>query len=137
MLHVTYRGPIRVEDVDSLAAVWREVAAERPVFVASYLAGSTIDREAREHFSRSLRAEWFHGLIYVGADPLQRAITKAIVIGLYFDSHWRVDVEFVRTEQEAQRVIARLRRVRGVELGASQEPASTAMALGAPSAAEA
>jgi hypothetical protein len=114
-LRLTWRGPTRVEDVDSVVAIFQEVAAQQPIFVISDVSQSTIDKAAREHFSESLRAEWFHGLIYVGANALQRAITKAIVIALYFTGKWRVDVEFAETEQEAHQLISRIRRARGVD----------------------
>jgi hypothetical protein len=115
LLRVTWRGPTRVQDVDSVLAILREVAAERPIFVISDVTRSTIDKAAREHMSQNLRAEWFHGLIYVGADALQRAITKAIVIALYFTGKWRVDVEFAATEEEALHIVSRVRRARGAE----------------------
>jgi hypothetical protein len=123
LLRVTWRGPTRVQDVDSVLAILREVAAERPIFVISDVSGSTIDKAAREHMSQNLRAEWFHGLIYVGADALQRAITKAIVIALYFTGKWRVDVEFADTEQDALRIVSRIRRARGVKPHTHGEPA--------------
>lgn len=122
LLRLTWRGPTRIEDVDAVLVIFEEAAAERPLFVISDVSGSTIDKEAREHFSANLRAEWFHGLIYVGADALQRAITKAIVIALYFTGNWRVDIEFADTEEEALGIISRIRRARGVEGPESAEP---------------
>jgi hypothetical protein len=122
LLRLTWRGPTRVEDVDNVVAIFQEMAAEQPIFVISDVSQSTIDKAAREHFSASLRAEWFHGLIYVGADALQRAITKAIVIALYFTGKWRVDVEFAETEQEAHQLISRIRRARGVDGPEPREP---------------
>jgi tRNA uridine 5-carbamoylmethylation protein Kti12 len=115
LLRLTWKGPTRVEDVDKVLAILAEVAAERPIFVISDVSRSTIDKAAREHMSQSLRAEWFHGLIYVGADALQRAITKAIVIALYFTGKWRVDVEFAATEEEAMHIVSRVRRARGAD----------------------
>lgn len=115
LLRLTFEGPTRVEDVNSVIAIFQEVAAEGPIFVISDVSGSTIDKAAREHLSQSLRAEWFHGLIYVGADALQRAITKAIVIALYFTGTWKVDVEFAETDDEALQIISRVRRARGLE----------------------
>jgi hypothetical protein len=115
LLRLSWKGPTRVEDVDSVLAILEEVAAERPIFVISDVSRSTIDKAAREHMSQSLRAEWFHGLIYVGADALQRAITKAIVIALYFTGKWRVDVEFAATEEEALHIVQRVRRARGAD----------------------
>lgn len=114
LLRLTWRGPTRVEDVDSLVLIVKAVAAERPIFVISDVSQSTIDKAARERFSQSLHAQWFHGLVYVGADALQRAITKAIVIALYLTGKWRVDIEFADTEDEAQRILSRIRRARGV-----------------------
>lgn len=116
LLRVKWQGPTRVGDVDSVLAILQEVAAERPIFVISDVTRSTIDKAAREHLSQNLRAQWFHGLIYVGADALQRAITKAIVIALYFTGKWRVDVEFAATEEEALHIVSRVRRARGVDL---------------------
>ncbi|WP_224362842.1 hypothetical protein [Hyalangium versicolor] len=122
LLRLTWRGATRVEDVDSVLQIFQEASSGRPIFVISDVSESTIDKAAREHFSQSLRAEWFHGLIYVGANALQRAITKAIVIALYFTGKWRVDVEFADTEQEALRIVSRIRRARGVEGSDSGEP---------------
>jgi hypothetical protein len=114
LLRVLWQGPMRVEDVDSAVSIFQEVAEQGPIFVVSDVSRATIDKQAREHFSQSLRAEWFHGLIYVGANALQRAITKAIVIALYFTGQWRVEVEFAETEQEALGLVERIRRARGV-----------------------
>jgi hypothetical protein len=124
LLRVTFRGPTRAQDVDEMIAVVRELAAQQPIFVISDISRSTIDKAARERFSQTMRAEWFHGLVYVGADALQRAITKAIVIALYFTGKWRVDIEFADSEQEALGIISRLRRARGVK---PPEPASPRM----------
>ncbi|MDY7230141.1 hypothetical protein [Hyalangium rubrum] len=115
LLRVTFRGPTRVEDVDNLFAIYRALVTERPIFVIADISRSTIDKAARERFSHTIRAEWFHGIIYVGADALQRAITKAIVLALYLAGNWRVDVEFADTEEEAMGIISRIRRARGVE----------------------
>jgi hypothetical protein len=116
LLRVTFRGPTRAEDVDNMIAVVRELAATRPIFVISDISRSTIDKAARERFSQSMKAEWFHGLVYVGADALQRAITKAIVIALYFTGKWRVDIEFADSEQEALGIISRIRQARGLKV---------------------
>jgi hypothetical protein len=123
LLRVRWRGPTRVEDVDSVVAILQEVASQRPIFVISDVTRSTIDKAARDRMSQSLRAEWFHGLIYVGADALQRAITKAIVIALYFTGKWRVDVEFAGTEEDALQIVSRIRRVRGADSSSRSEPA--------------
>ena len=112
LLRVTFRGPTRAEDVDEMIAVVRELAAQQPLFVLSDISRSTIDKAARERFSQAMRAEWFHGLVYVGADALQRAITKAIILTLYLTGKWRVDIEFADSEQEALGIISRLRRAR-------------------------
>jgi hypothetical protein len=122
LLRVTFRGPTRAEDVDNMIAVVRELAAKQPIFVISDISRSTIDKAARERFSQSMRAEWFHGLVYVGADALQRAITKAIVIALYLTGKWRVDVEFADSEQEALGIISRIRRARGVKAPEDARP---------------
>jgi hypothetical protein len=121
LLRVSWQGPTRVGDVDHFLNICREVAAEQPIFVVSDVSQSTIDKAAREYLSESLRAEWFHGLVYVGANALQRAITKAIVIALYFTGKWRVSVEFAETEQEALQTVSRIRRARGVEAPARSE----------------
>ena len=132
LLRVLWQGPMRVEDVDSAVAIFQEVAEQGPIFVVSDVSRSTIDKQAREHFSQSLRAEWFHGLIYVGANALQRAITKAIVIALYFTGQWRVDVEFAETEQEALGLVARIRRARGMR--AAEREDSLPLTLESPQA---
>jgi hypothetical protein len=124
LLHMTCKGPTRVDDVDSILAICREVAEQGPIFVISDVTKSTIDKASRERFTQGLRAEWFHGLVYVGADALQRAIIKAIVIALYLTGKWRVDVEFAETEAEALELIARMRRARGVAPRVSATPAS-------------
>ena len=124
LLRLSWRGPTRIEDVDHAVAIFQEVAAQGPIFVISDVSGSTIDKAAREHLSQSLQAEWFHGLIYVGANALQRAITKAIVIALYLTGKWRVDVEFAETDEEALHMVSRIRRARGVKASSDGEPAT-------------
>jgi hypothetical protein len=121
LLRFTYQGPTRVEDVDNALAICREMAAEGPIFVISDVSQSFIEKESRERFSQRLRPEWFHGLVYVGADTLQRAIIKAIVVALYLAGDSPVDVEFAETEEEALQIVSRLRWARRLKPGASRE----------------
>jgi predicted RNA-binding protein len=117
LLWCTYKGPTRASDIERFVTVAREMAANDRVFVVSDIRQSTIEKDARELLSQSLRPEWLQGLVYVGADALQKAIVKAMMIALYFTGKCKVDIEFAQSEQEARDIIARTRQGQRGSLG--------------------
>ncbi|MDC0712472.1 hypothetical protein POL68_28680 [Stigmatella sp. ncwal1] len=110
LLWCTYKGPTRASDIERFVTVAREMAANDRVFVVSDIRLSTIEKDARELLSQSLRPEWLRGLVYVGADALQKAVVKAMMIALYFTGKCKVDIEFARSEEEARDIISRIRQ---------------------------
>jgi hypothetical protein len=120
VLRCTFRGPSSLKDIDTFLDILREAAANQRVFVIQDITGSTIDKACREHLSKNIRPEWLRGLIYVGADTVQRAIVKAIMIALYFTGQWKVDIEFASSEADARTIIAQKRKAQGP--GASLRP---------------
>ena len=126
LLWCTYKGPTRASDIERFVTIARDMAANDRVFVVSDIRLSTIEKDARELLSQSLRPEWLEGLVYVGADALQKAIVKAMMIALYFTGKCKVNIEFAQSEQEARDIIARSRQAQQSALASAASAAASA-----------
>lgn len=109
ILVVRFRGPTSFEEAKRSVDICQELGSRQPFFLIMDVSDSTIDPKSREYISRSLKEEWFHGLIYVGLGLAQRAMAKAILLALYFTGKWNVQVDFVPTEEAARALIVRKR----------------------------
>ena len=105
VLVVKFSGATSFEEAKRSVDICEEVGSRQPFFLVMNVSDSTIDPKSREYISRSLKAEWFHGIIYVGLGLAQRAMAKAILLALYFTGKWSVDVDFVPTEEAARALI--------------------------------
>jgi hypothetical protein len=112
VLVVRFRGPTSFEEAKRSVEICQEVGSRRPFYLVMDVSDSTIEPKSREYISRSLKAEWFHGILYVGLGLAQRAMAKAILLALYFTGKWSVEVDFVSTAEEAHALILRKRAQR-------------------------
>jgi hypothetical protein len=103
------RGPLRYEDARRITTIYREVAAQGPVFTIADVSDTSIDKEARAYFAEHLRPEWYRSIALIGASLLQRAAIKSILVGLYLRGGWELFPEFVESEAQARAYSARKR----------------------------
>ncbi|WP_147444125.1 MULTISPECIES: hypothetical protein [Corallococcus] len=109
VLFVDFNGATGLEDAKRLLSIVQEVALQGPVFVVVDIDGSTIDKAAREHFSKESSPERLRGVVYVGSHRLQIASAKAVAFALYLTGRLKGDVDFVTSEQAARELIERKR----------------------------
>lgn len=109
VLFVDFNGATGLEDAKRVISIVLEVAAQGPVFVVVDIDGSTIDKAARDYFSKESSPERLRGVIYVGSNRLQIASAKAVAFALYLTGKLKGDVDFVTTMQAARELIERKR----------------------------
>ncbi|NMO17658.1 STAS/SEC14 domain-containing protein [Pyxidicoccus fallax] len=112
VLVVSFSGPTSFDEARRSVEICEELGSLQPFYLVMDVSDSTIDTKSREYISRNLKAEWFHGILYVGLGLAQRAMAKAILLALYFTGKWSVEVDFVPTEQAAHALILRRREQR-------------------------
>jgi hypothetical protein len=112
LLWVRFNGPTSFEEAKASVDICQEVGSVQPFFLLIDVGESTIDAKSRDYIVQSLKQEWFRGIIYIGLGMVQRAMAKALVVALYF-TRWRVDIDFVATEQDALALLAKKREKRG------------------------
>jgi len=105
VLVVKFSGSTSFEEAKRSVDICQEVGSRQPFFLVMDVSDSSIDPKSREYISRSLQAEWFQGIIYVGLGLAQRAMAKAILLALYFTGKWNVEVDFVPTREAAHALI--------------------------------
>ncbi|RKH13961.1 hypothetical protein D7V97_04250 [Corallococcus sp. CA053C] len=109
VLFVDFNGATGLEDAKRVQAIVQEVAVQGPVFVVVDIDGSTIDKAARDYFSKESSPERLRGVVYVGSHRLQMASAKAVAFALYLTGKLKGDVDFVTTMQAARELIERKR----------------------------
>jgi hypothetical protein len=108
LLWLRFKGPTTFEEAKTTVDICQEVGAVQPFFLMVDVGESTIDAKSRDYIVQTLKQEWFQGIIYIGLGMVQRAMAKALVVALYF-TRWRVEIDFVATEQDARSLIAKKR----------------------------
>ncbi|RKH47182.1 hypothetical protein D7V93_34160 [Corallococcus llansteffanensis] len=109
ILYVDFKGATGLDDAKRLLSIVQEAAVQGPVFVIVDINGSTIDKAAREHFSKESSPERLRGVVYVGTNRLQMASAKAVAFALYLTGRLKGDVDFVTSDQAARELVERKR----------------------------
>lgn len=102
MLWATFSGAVSPDEARWLAALCEEASARGRVYLVSDVAHAELPAESRKCLAEQGRAEWFHGIVYLGADLTHRAIGKALSVALLFSSTANFETVFVDTEDEAR-----------------------------------
>jgi hypothetical protein len=108
-------GPTRLEDAQRIVDIYREVGSRQPLFGISHVANTSFDKDVRAYFAQHARAEWFRGIVVIGAGFVQRAAVKAVTMALYFTGKWKADIEFADSEEAARALIERKRAASGTQ----------------------
>lgn len=107
VLVVTFTGPISLDEVKRSVQLYREhYERHGPYFCIVDVGRSQLDAAGRRYLSDHGRSEWFHAAIYVGTDLMQRAIGKAIALGLLFTGKTVFEMVFLPTVAEARSWVA-------------------------------
>lgn len=112
ILVMKYDGPVGLADAQRVSDIFREVGSQQPFYAIIHFGDATLDKAGRDHMTKHARAEWFLGLVGVGGNMVHRAISKAMMVGLYITGVWTVESDFTETEEQARAAIVRQREKR-------------------------
>lgn len=113
-LVATFEGVIGMEDVKRTAQIYKETFERHGQYYCIALIGrSEIDTPSRRYLSDNGRSEWFHAVIYVGANVVQRTFGKAIALAMLYTGKTTFETVFVPTMDEARAWVAQHRTQRG------------------------
>lgn len=112
---ITFRGRTELEDVRWAADLFRQLAANGPIFIASDVRDSTLTTEARDFIAREGMPELVRAALYIGSPFPQKAMGKAINLTAILMGKPTVEMVFVDDADQAREWIekARARRPRG------------------------
>lgn len=117
-LVATFSGLINMDEVQRTAQLYKETFEKRGRFYCvADIGGSQIEAVGRKYLSNNSNAEWFHGIVYVGADVVQRTFGKAIALALHFTGKTGFETVFVPTLDEARAWVAQHRATRQRKAG--------------------
>ena len=117
-LVASFSGPISMDEAVRAAQLYKETYERRgQYYFVCDIGRSQIEAASRQYISSHIKGEWFHGVIYVGADILQRTFGKAIALALLFTSKPGFETVFVPTMAEAYAWIAQHRGYRQRKAG--------------------
>ncbi|NMO21408.1 STAS/SEC14 domain-containing protein [Pyxidicoccus fallax] len=102
-LVVSFNGLINMDDVKRTSQLYRETFERHgQYYCIADIGRSQIDNAGRKYLSDNGRSEWFHAVIYVGADVVQRTFGKAIALAMLFTGKTSFETVFVATLDEAR-----------------------------------
>lgn len=122
IIRVTFNGPMVFEDAHRVLAIYREVCAERPLYLVADIGRSSLDAATRKYLGAELRPEWFLGVVYVGANLMLRVITNGMISLVHFRRGSTYDIRYVADEEGAQKTLEAWRKEHAAK-SANREPA--------------
>ncbi|MCP3135727.1 hypothetical protein [Pyxidicoccus xibeiensis] len=102
ILWAHFRGAISVETSQWSCAVYREVGTVQRFYLAADISGSQLSSESRRYLVDHAKAEWFLGLVYIGAGLDQKATTKSLMVGSILSGGRPLDLVYVDTPEQAR-----------------------------------
>ena len=105
LMVATFTGPTTLEHAQEAMKVYAEACAARPVYLIAHIGNSALDAPARKFMGANIKAEWFAGVVYIGANIFLKTVTKALAILVLFDAKTRYEIEFADTEGAARALI--------------------------------
>jgi hypothetical protein len=121
ILWVEYQGEVSLGDAIRLVDFYRELSTSGPFFLVVDLGEvPPVDREVQRYFSEHADPAWILSNIVVGARLVNKAVAKGIFLAMHLtgrsDESVTSKVRFVSSQEEASRLMARLRARRGDEV---------------------
>ncbi|WP_171818595.1 STAS/SEC14 domain-containing protein [Pyxidicoccus fallax] len=102
LVMATFSGPINLEEIQRAVAVYGEAAKHGPYYMIADIGQSQLGAEPRRYLSENGRADWFKGVVYVGADVVQQTFGKVLALAMLFTGKTRFETAFVKTLPEAR-----------------------------------
>lgn len=112
VLVVKYDGDVQLADAQRVIDIFREVGSQTPFHALVHFGEAKLHKDARDYMAQQAHAEWFKGIVGVGGNMVQRAISKTMMVALYITGKWNVESDFVETEEQARAALTRQRAKR-------------------------
>ncbi len=117
-LVVSFNGLINMDEVKRTSELYKETFERRgQYYCIADIGRSQIETAGRRYLSDNGRSEWFHAVIYVGADVVQRTFGKAIALAMLFTGKSSFETVFVANLDEARAWVAQHRASRQRKAG--------------------
>lgn len=117
-LVVSFNGLINMDDVKRTSQLYKETFERHgQYYCIADIGRSQIETAGRRYLSDNGRSEWFHAVIYVGADVVQRTFGKAIALAMLYTGKTTFETIFVATFDEARAWVAQHRAARQRKAG--------------------
>jgi hypothetical protein len=117
ILWARFRGAISVETSQWSCGVYREVGTAQRFYLAADISDSRLSPESRRYLVEHAKADWFLGLVYIGAGLDQKATTKSLIVGSILSGGEPLDVLYVDTPEQARAWIEQHRAARAARAG--------------------
>ncbi|WP_164008188.1 hypothetical protein [Pyxidicoccus trucidator] len=101
VLWARFRGPVSVESSQWSCNVYKEMAEGGRFYLAADIASSHLSAESRRYLVDHAKADWFQGIVYIGAGLDQKATTKSLMVGVMLNGE-PVDVNYADTPEQAR-----------------------------------
>jgi hypothetical protein len=117
-LVVSFTGLINMDEVKRTSQLYKETFERHgQYYCIADIGRSQIDTAGRRYLSDNGRSEWFHAVIYVGADVVQRTFGKAIALAMLYTGKTSFETVFVATVDEARAWVTQHRASRQRKAG--------------------
>jgi hypothetical protein len=118
ILVATFSGLINMDEVKRTSELYKETYERHgQYYCIADIGRSSIETAGRRYLSDNGRSEWFHAVIYVGADVVQRTFGKAIALAMLFTGKSSFETVFVENLDEARAWVAQHRANRQRKAG--------------------
>ncbi|MCE9672322.1 hypothetical protein LY474_31395 [Myxococcus stipitatus] len=102
ILWARFRGAVTEDTSRWSCAIYKEVASRGRFYLAADIADSHLSAESRRYLVANTKADWFRGIIYIGAGLEQRVTTKSLMVGTMLTGTMRLEVMYLDTAEEAR-----------------------------------
>ncbi|NMO16073.1 hypothetical protein HPC49_26630 [Pyxidicoccus fallax] len=112
ILWARFRGAVTLETSQWSCGVYRERSEGGRFYLAADITGSHLSPESRRYLVEHAKADWFLGLIYIGAGLDQKVTTKSLIVGSMLSGGKPLDMVYVDTVEQARAWIEQHRAAR-------------------------
>ncbi|ABF87530.1 hypothetical protein MXAN_7296 [Myxococcus xanthus DK 1622] len=105
-----FNGLITLEEVKEVVTLYQQTATDHgQYYLIADIGRSQLEAAGRRYMSEKASSDWYHAILYVGADIVMQTFVKAIALALLFTGKSTFETVFVKTQDEARAWVAQHR----------------------------
>ena len=109
-LAADFSGLISLEEVKQTVTLYEDTYKQKgQYYLIANIGRSSLEAAGRRYMSEKASSDWYHAIIYVGADIVMQTFVKAIALALLFTGKSTFETVFVKTPEEARAWVAQHR----------------------------